>query len=149
MLDAMAEEMAVEPNPYREALVQFACVADTDAEAEQLYDDRAAREARCAALPRRMPAGAGGDAHAASDPDAAIAAGVAARAVAGLHGVKVPTLLVWGPRGSPRRSRVRRGVRAADRGYARVEIIEDCGHLPQVEQPERTLALVHEFLDAS
>jgi pimeloyl-ACP methyl ester carboxylesterase len=30
---------------------------------------------------------------------------------------------------------------------SRVEVIPDCGHVPQVEQAEATAALVKEFLD--
>ena len=29
---------------------------------------------------------------------------------------------------------------------SRVEVIDDCGHIPQLEQPEKTFALVGEFL---
>ena len=31
---------------------------------------------------------------------------------------------------------------------SRVEVLDDCGHIPQLEQPEQTLALVGDFLQA-
>jgi pimeloyl-ACP methyl ester carboxylesterase len=32
---------------------------------------------------------------------------------------------------------------------SRLEVVEDCGHLPQVEQPERFMELVGPFLRAT
>jgi pimeloyl-ACP methyl ester carboxylesterase len=64
-----------------------------------------------------------------------------------LHRVDVPTLIVWGQLD-----------RLVPVGYAqefgdliagsRVEVIADAGHIPQMEQTERTLAVVREFLEA-
>jgi pimeloyl-ACP methyl ester carboxylesterase len=63
-----------------------------------------------------------------------------------LHRVDVPTLIVWGEQD-----------RLVPVGYAqefgdliagsRVEIIADAGHIPQMEQTERTLSVVRAFLD--
>ncbi len=62
-----------------------------------------------------------------------------------LYRVKAPTLLVWGAQD-----------RLVDPAYgdafasaipgARLEVIDGAGHLPQLEQAERTTAVVTEFL---
>jgi pimeloyl-ACP methyl ester carboxylesterase len=62
-----------------------------------------------------------------------------------LHRVAAPTLLVWGSEDGlvP----VAHGHRWAELlPQARLEIVEDSGHLPQVEQTERFLELVRPFL---
>jgi pimeloyl-ACP methyl ester carboxylesterase len=63
-----------------------------------------------------------------------------------LHRISAPTLIVWGEK-----DRVVPVGYAAEFGRliaeSQVEIIPDAGHIPQVEQTERTLAVVHEFLD--
>ena len=62
-----------------------------------------------------------------------------------LHRVTAPTLVIWGAQDALVSS-----VYAAEFGKriegARVEILEGCGHVPQVEKREETLALVREFL---
>jgi pimeloyl-ACP methyl ester carboxylesterase len=62
-----------------------------------------------------------------------------------LHRLKAPTLVVWG-----RQDRLIPVVYAEEFARripgCRVEVIEDCGHVPQVEQPERTFSVVSEFL---
>lgn len=63
-----------------------------------------------------------------------------------LHRIEVPTLVVWGKQD-----------RLVDARYAEefagrirdcyVELIDECGHIPQAEQTEKTLAVVRDFLD--
>ncbi len=63
-----------------------------------------------------------------------------------IHRIEIPTLIVWGKQD-----------RLVDAGYARefgqrirgsrVELIDACGHVPQLEQLDRTFRLVSEFLD--
>ncbi len=57
----------------------------------------------------------------------------------------MPTLIIWGKRdrvfpyaqGQTAASRLQQGV---------LELLPDCGHLPQVEQPERFVSILDEFL---
>lgn len=62
-----------------------------------------------------------------------------------LHRVAAPTLVLWGREDGlvpvAYASEFARGI--AD---CRVEILDDCGHVPQVEQPDRTSTLLREFL---
>jgi pimeloyl-ACP methyl ester carboxylesterase len=62
-----------------------------------------------------------------------------------LHRIEAPTLVIWG-----RQDRLIPVVYAEEFGRriadARVEILDDCGHIPQLEQPEKTFALVSAFL---
>lgn len=62
-----------------------------------------------------------------------------------LHRVTAPTLVLWG-----HRDQLARSVYAEEFGRripgARVEVLENAAHLPHLEQPERTLELVTEFL---
>jgi pimeloyl-ACP methyl ester carboxylesterase len=62
-----------------------------------------------------------------------------------LHRVETPTLVIWGKQDSivPSEYAAEFGKRIAG---SRVELIDECGHIPQAEQLERTLALVNEFL---
>ena len=64
-----------------------------------------------------------------------------------LHRIEVPTLVIWG-----KQDRLVSVAYAEEFGrriaQSRVEIIDECGHIPQVEQPERTFALVTDFLAA-
>jgi pimeloyl-ACP methyl ester carboxylesterase len=64
-----------------------------------------------------------------------------------LHRITAPTLVVWGERDA-----LVPVVYAEEFGRritgARVEVLEGCGHAPQVERREETLALVREFLRA-
>jgi pimeloyl-ACP methyl ester carboxylesterase len=62
-----------------------------------------------------------------------------------LHRITAPTLIVWGHRDNLAKSVY------ADEFHrriatSRIEVLENAAHLPQMEQPERTLALVTEFL---
>jgi pimeloyl-ACP methyl ester carboxylesterase len=96
------------------------------------------------------------------DPDAAIAAIVGLTWTTGctskfvwpvpekglakrLHRIQAPTLVIWGREDSLISSEY-----AAEFGKlipgSRVEIIDQCGHIPQLEQPEQTMALVSTFL---
>ena len=60
--------------------------------------------------------------------------------------MKIPTLVVWGQDDAliPVRYAQEYGRLIP---HSRVEVIPDCGHVPQVEQAEATAALVKEFLD--
>jgi pimeloyl-ACP methyl ester carboxylesterase len=62
-----------------------------------------------------------------------------------LHRIETPTLVIWGRDDSlvPVAYAQEFGRRIAG---SRVEVIDDCGHIPQLEQPEKTFALVSEFL---
>lgn len=62
-----------------------------------------------------------------------------------LHRIDKPTLVVWGEDDSliPVAYAHEFGKRIP---HARVEILADCGHVPQVEQYDATLALVEDFL---
>jgi pimeloyl-ACP methyl ester carboxylesterase len=62
-----------------------------------------------------------------------------------IHRIAAPTLIVWGKQDSLISS-----VYAAEFGRritgSRIEVIDQCGHIPQMEQFEQTLALVRDFL---
>ena len=62
-----------------------------------------------------------------------------------LHRIDAPMLIVWG-----KQDRLVSSAYATEFGRriagSRVEIIDECGHIPQLEQPEQTYALVGEFL---
>ena len=64
-----------------------------------------------------------------------------------LHRVEIPTLIVFG-----REDRVIPSVYGGEFarliGGSRLELIDDCGHIPQVEKLERTKEIVQEFLRA-
>jgi pimeloyl-ACP methyl ester carboxylesterase len=64
-----------------------------------------------------------------------------------LHRIAVPTLVVWG-----REDALVPAAYAEEFGSripgARVELLDDCGHVPQADQPERTNELLAEFLAA-
>ncbi|MTE01106.1 alpha/beta fold hydrolase [Paracoccus sp. YIM 132242] len=64
-----------------------------------------------------------------------------------LHRVKAPVLIVWGEDDALISS-----AYAADLGRqiagSRVEIVKDCGHIPQVEKHDDTMAIVRPFLAA-
>jgi pimeloyl-ACP methyl ester carboxylesterase len=65
-----------------------------------------------------------------------------------LHRIEVPTLIVWG-----KDDKLISSAYAEEFGRriagSRVEVLDECGHVPQLEQPERTLALVNDFLGVS
>ena len=62
-----------------------------------------------------------------------------------IHRIEAPTLVVWG-----KQDALVSSVYAAEFGRriagSRVEVIDQCGHIPQMEQLDQTLALVREFL---
>ena len=58
-----------------------------------------------------------------------------------LADVRVPVLVVWGESDRVVTPAYARAV-AASFADARLEIIAQCGHMPQIEQPERLLELV-------
>jgi pimeloyl-ACP methyl ester carboxylesterase len=62
-----------------------------------------------------------------------------------LHRIEIPTLVVWGKQDRlvPVAYAEEFGQRIAG---SRVEVIDNCGHIPQLEQPEKTFTLVSEFL---
>jgi pimeloyl-ACP methyl ester carboxylesterase len=97
-----------------------------------------------------------------ADPDAAIAAIVGTVWATGctskflwpvpdkglakrIHRIEAPTLVVWG-----KQDALISSAYAAEFGRriagSRVEVIDQCGHIPQMEQLAQTLALVREFL---
>lgn len=99
------------------------------------------------------------------DPDAMIAAIVAGSWAIGvtskfvwpipdkglakrLHRIEAPTLIVWG-----KDDKLISSAYAEEFGRqiagSRVEVLDECGHIPQLEQPEKTLALVTGFFGAS
>jgi pimeloyl-ACP methyl ester carboxylesterase len=63
-----------------------------------------------------------------------------------LHRIEAPTLIIWG-----KQDRLISSAYAAEFGRriagSRVEIVDECGHIPQLEQPDKTYALVSEFLE--
>ena len=58
-----------------------------------------------------------------------------------LASVRVPVLVVWGESDRVVTPAYGRAVAAAF-PHARLEIIAECGHMPQIEQPARLLSLV-------
>jgi pimeloyl-ACP methyl ester carboxylesterase len=63
-----------------------------------------------------------------------------------LPSLTMPTLVVWGARDRvfPRRQ----AQSAADRlKEGSLAVLPDCGHLPQVERPDRFAAVLGRFLD--
>jgi pimeloyl-ACP methyl ester carboxylesterase len=58
--------------------------------------------------------------------------------------VSSPTLVVWG-----KDDKLISSAYAEEFGRqiagSRVEVLDKCGHIPQLEQPEKTLALVTDF----
>jgi pimeloyl-ACP methyl ester carboxylesterase len=62
-----------------------------------------------------------------------------------IHRIVAPTLVVWGKQDAlaPVAYASEFGRLIAD---SRVEILDECGHIPQLERPEQTLLLVSEFL---
>ena len=65
-----------------------------------------------------------------------------------LPGLRMPTLVVWGARDRVLPASQARGAAARLRG-GRLELLPDCGHLPQVEQPERFASALARFLRTS
>jgi pimeloyl-ACP methyl ester carboxylesterase len=61
--------------------------------------------------------------------------------------LKMPTLIVWGDRDRLVPLDAVRGV-AQSFPDARLEVIRDCGHMPMIEEPDRTIDLLRAFLDA-
>lgn len=65
--------------------------------------------------------------------------------VASLSKIDVPTLIVWGREDAVIPIEVGELLHQAIRN-SRLEIIEHCGHIPQEEKPEETIALISKFL---
>ena len=59
--------------------------------------------------------------------------------------LRIPTLVVWGARDRVLPRSHARGAAACLRG-GHLEILPECGHLPQVEQPERFASALDRFL---
>jgi pimeloyl-ACP methyl ester carboxylesterase len=63
-----------------------------------------------------------------------------------IHRIEAPTLVIWG-----KQDNLVSSAYAVEFGRliprARVEVLDRCGHIPQLEQPEQTMALVSDFLD--
>ena len=65
-----------------------------------------------------------------------------------LHRISAPTLIVWGE--NDNLNPVSYAAELASKiASSRVEIIPECGHVPQVEKSDETLAVVREFLGES
>lgn len=62
-----------------------------------------------------------------------------------LHRVSSPTLIVWGHRDNLVKSLYAAEFQGAIAG-SRVEVLENAAHLPHVEQRERTVSLINDFL---
>lgn len=62
-----------------------------------------------------------------------------------LHRVKTPTLIVWGADDALIASSYAHELGKQIKG-SQVEIVADCGHIPQLEQCQTTLQLVNRFL---
>ena len=62
-----------------------------------------------------------------------------------IHRIAAPTLIIWG-----KQDALVSAAYAAEFGRlitdSRVEILDECGHIPQLEQLEQTMSLVREFL---
>lgn len=65
-----------------------------------------------------------------------------------LHRLTVPTPIVWGEDDALIPVGYAKEFGAAIKG-SRVEIVRNCGHIPQAEQMEATLAIVRDFLRAA
>jgi pimeloyl-ACP methyl ester carboxylesterase len=62
-----------------------------------------------------------------------------------LGSIKIPTLIIWGD--SDRIVTPAYGAAyAAAFDQARIEVVKDAGHLPQIEQPAATFALIDDYL---
>jgi pimeloyl-ACP methyl ester carboxylesterase len=65
-----------------------------------------------------------------------------------LHRISAPTLIVWGR--EDRLNPVSYAKELGDRIHgSRVELISDCGHIPQMEKQDQTVDIVEEFLGAA
>jgi pimeloyl-ACP methyl ester carboxylesterase len=65
-----------------------------------------------------------------------------------IHGVRIPTLVVWGANDGIASPAYGQAYAAAIAG-ARFETIDRAGHLPHVEQPEATFAVIDDFVARS
>lgn len=63
-----------------------------------------------------------------------------------LAGIAIPTLVIWGEHDRLASVSYGRAYAEAIPG-ARFELVRECGHVPQLERPAETLALVEGFLD--
>lgn len=64
-----------------------------------------------------------------------------------LGGIRIPALVLWGESDGIFTPGYGRAY-AAQLGNARFELVAEAGHLPQLEQPERTLGAIDRFLAA-
>jgi pimeloyl-ACP methyl ester carboxylesterase len=64
-----------------------------------------------------------------------------------LHRVKAPTLIVWGEDDALVSSIYAKEF-ASRIANSRIEVIKDCGHVPQVERLEELAPIVAKFLDS-
>jgi pimeloyl-ACP methyl ester carboxylesterase len=63
-----------------------------------------------------------------------------------LSNLEMPTLIIWGKRDRVfPYSQGQRAVSLLQQGS--LELIPDCGHLPHIEQPDRFVAILNQFLD--
>jgi pimeloyl-ACP methyl ester carboxylesterase len=63
-----------------------------------------------------------------------------------LRHLEMPTLIIWGKRDRVfPYSQGQKAVSLLQQGS--LELIPDCGHLPHIEQPDRFVAILHQFLD--
>ena len=62
-----------------------------------------------------------------------------------IHRIVAPTLVIWG-----KQDALVSVAYAAEFGRliadSRVEILDECGHIPQLEQPDQTMSMVSRFL---
>ena len=65
-----------------------------------------------------------------------------------LEGLRVPALFVWGREDRVVPASFSPHVGAALPGAAQV-VLEECGHVPQIELPERTHGLIRDFVDSA
>jgi len=66
--------------------------------------------------------------------------------LARVKNIRVPTLIIWGRQDAVIPLRVGESLHRLIPQSA-LEIIEDCGHVPQEEKPAETIALIQKFLD--
>jgi pimeloyl-ACP methyl ester carboxylesterase len=63
-----------------------------------------------------------------------------------LRRIRIPTLLIWGESDGVLGSEYAEAF-AAELPSGRLEVVPGAGHYPHIEQPERSLALIEEFID--
>lgn len=68
--------------------------------------------------------------------------------IAKLKDITVPTLILWGRHDSVIPLKVGE-LLAQDIPNSRLEVFEECGHIPQEEKPEETIASISRFMNAT